>query len=258
MGLFSFRVDATVPGSLARAGVLETPHGTVSTPAFVPVATKATVKALTPVQVQSLGAQIVLANNYHLYLQPGVETVAAGGGLAKFMGWSGPTMTDSGGFQVFSLGVAFGKSVSKFGNQAGAGAKRPAPAEELNIESAKLATVDEEGVTFRSHLNGSSHRFTPESAIDLQHKIGADIIFAFDECPSPEATHEYQRQAMERTHRWAMRCLQHHKGIGDIVQGREKDASSLNPTPCFIWNCARWPFQGFARRKHKSHQCDGV
>ena len=230
MGAFSFRVNAKLAGALGRAGTLETPHGTIETPAFVPVATKATVKALTPEQVASLGAQAVLANTYHLYLQPGSEVVAKAGGLGKFMRWSGPTMTDSGGFQVFSLGAAFGKRLSKFGS------KSDSVTEVFDEEAAgKLARVDEDGVTFRSHRDGSEHRFTPERSIEIQHQIGADIIFAFDECPSPEADKEYQREAMERTHRWALRCLARQKGIGDRVQGIEKaTAPTIHPKPSIL------------------------
>lgn len=220
MSAFSFRVEAKLQHAHGRAGVIETSHGAIHTPAFIPVATKATVKALTPEQVASLGAQAVLANTYHLYLQPGPELVSQAGGLDKFMHWDGPTMTDSGGFQVFSLGAAFGKRLSKFG------AKKGEDQGERNDEAVgKLAKVDEDGVTFRSHIDGSEHRFTPERSIQIQHKIGADIIFAFDECPSPEADYEYQKQAMERTHRWAQRSFAEHRRLGGsqllfgIVQG---------------------------------------
>ena len=207
----SFRIESSTDGSLARAGVIETAHGAIETPAFIPVGTKATVKAVTPEALGTLRTQAVLANTYHLYLQPGPELLESAGGLGKFMGWHGPTMTDSGGFQVFSLGAAFGKRLSKFGN-------RKEESEKIE-ESLPLAKVDDEGVTFRSHRDGSEHRFTPERSIEIQHAIGADIIFAFDECPSPETDHDYQREAMERTHRWALRSLARHKELGEGSAG---------------------------------------
>lgn len=224
MSNLKFSVEQEIPGKLGlpagrqgRAGTLETPHGVIETPAFVTVGTKATVKALTPEQVASLGAQVVLANTYHLYLEPGAEIVAQAGGLNKFMNWSGPTMTDSGGFQVFSLGAAFGKGgVSKFAN---------GDENSLTPSSFALAKIDDDGVTFRSHLDGSEHRFTPESSIKIQQQLGADIIFAFDECTSPQASYEYQQEAMARTHRWAERSLVEFKkdpknqNLFGIVQG---------------------------------------
>lgn len=193
-----FSIEQGIPGQLGRAGLLETQHGVIQTPAFVTVGTKATVKALTPEQVASLGAQVVLANTYHLYLEPGAEIVAQAGGLNKFMNWPGPTITDSGGFQVFSLGAAYGQGgVSKFAND---------KAHQVGSLE-KLAKVDDDGVTFRSHIDGSEHRFTPESSIKIQQQLGADIIFAFDECTSPQASYEYQQEALARTHAWAERSL---------------------------------------------------
>ncbi|MDP3958435.1 MAG: tRNA-guanine transglycosylase, partial [bacterium] len=155
-----FRIEKKLEGSLARAGVLETPHGAIRTPAFAVVGTKGTVKALSPEQVKELGAEVVLANTYHLYLQPGEKIVKDAGGLGAFMGWKGPTMTDSGGFQVFSLGAAFGKTISKF-------VKEDAPQEEsvavydegVASQHGQLAVIDDEGVSFTSHLDGSLHRF---------------------------------------------------------------------------------------------------
>ena len=235
MADFSFDTDAAARRGLYRAGTLVTPHGRILTPAFVPVATKATVKSLAPEQASALGAQVVLGNTYHLYLQPGHREVAAAGGLGRFMHWPGPTMTDSGGFQVFSLGAAFGKRTSKFGSNVVPPLKKhPNILQNVGMlqeeGEARLAKVDDEGVTFRSHIDGSEHRFTPERSIEIQHAIGADIIFAFDECPSPEASEEYQREAMDRTHRWAKRCLVYHKGVGDRIQGGEGEiASNLNP-----------------------------
>ena len=205
----NFKIIKRKKNSLARAGVLETPHGNIETPAFVAVGTKATVKAVTPEQLQALGAQVVLANTYHLYLQPGAERIEKADGLGKFMNWQGPTMTDSGGFQVFSLGAAFGNKTSKIAT----GKNFSVPPEPLP----KLVKIDEDGVTFRSHLDGSEHRFTPEKSIEIQQKIGADIIFAFDECTSPEASYEYQKEALARTHRWARRCL-----LQGLTLNREK------------------------------------
>jgi queuine tRNA-ribosyltransferase len=187
----------------ARAGVLSTPHGDIQTPAFIPVATRATVKALPPDAVRAVGAQAVLGNAYHLYLQPGDDVVAEAGGLASFMAWPGPTFTDSGGFQVLSLGAGFKKTLSM---DPGATSVDDviAPGKE------RLAKVDEDGVTFRSHLDGSTHRFTPEVSIGIQHQLGADIIFAFDELTTLMNSFEYQQASVERTHRWAERSLAEH------------------------------------------------
>ena len=216
----SFSIDEEGPG-LARAGGIATPHGKINTPAFVAVATKADVKGISAPQFKELGIQTVIANTYHLYFSPGEDVVDKAGGVGKFMGFNGPTMTDSGGFQVFSLGEGFGKKVSKFlpdrsrnlppkfrlgSSQRSLLQELPAPAvydEDLATSHGKLAIVDEEGVSFTSHLDGSLHRFTPERSVEIQHKLGADIIFAFDECTSPAAEYDYQKEAMDRTHRWA-------------------------------------------------------
>lgn len=229
----TFTIQNSIPGSLARAGVIHTPHGDIPTPAFVVVGTKATVKGVQPDDLRSVvGNHVTLANTYHLFLQPGHETIAAAGGLHTFANWQMPTMTDSGGFQVFSLGAAFGKGVTKF---AKGDHTEAAQYHGLNVyskeaasEHGKLCIVDEEGVTFTSHLDGSMHRFTAERSIEIQHQIGADIIVAFDECTSPTADYEYQKQAMERTHRWAKRSILAHKqdyaavkrqGLYGVVQG---------------------------------------
>ncbi len=232
----SFTVEAQKPGALARAGVISTPHGTIETPAFVVVGTKASVKSLMPEDLtQYVGNQVTLANTYHLFLQPGHETIKAGGGIHTFANWQMPTMTDSGGFQVFSLGAAFGKGVTKFAKgEVDAETDVPAKAG-LNVYSrkfaedhGKLCIIDEEGVTFTSHIDGSMHRFTAERSIEIQHAIGADIIVAFDECTSPTADYEYQKEAMDRTHRWAKRSILAHKqnyhalkrqGLYGVVQG---------------------------------------
>ncbi|OHA81501.1 MAG: tRNA-guanine(34) transglycosylase [Candidatus Yonathbacteria bacterium RIFCSPHIGHO2_01_FULL_51_10] len=215
----SFQIQKKLPGALGRAGVLSTPHGEIQTPAFVVVGTKGTVKALAPEQVASLGAQVVLANTYHLYLQPGDTRVRDQGGLHRMMHWDKPTMTDSGGFQAFSLGAAFGSNVSKIakGNDAAQNSEE-VTGDELEEPAGKLAKIDEDGVTFRSHIDGSEHKFTPERSIEIQHNLGAEMIFAFDECTSAQASYEYQKEALGRTHRWAERSLAAHKANGDAAQ----------------------------------------
>lgn len=215
-----FGIEKKLKGRLGRAGKLKTPYGVIETPAFVVVGTKATIKSLTPEQVKSVGAQAVLGNTYHLYLQPGDETIKRAGGLNKFMNWDGPTVTDSGGFQVFSLGAGFGKGENKFELKTDI-KKSNLPAQAGKNSHAKLAKIDEDGVEFCSHIDGSKHYFTPEKSIEIQHNIGADIIFAFDECTSPTAEHKYQKEAMERTHRWAERSLARHKKLN------KKDKQSL-------------------------------
>ena len=199
---FNFKLEGS-DGS-ARAGTFSTPHGDIKTPIFMPVGTQATVKSLTPRQLKEIGVQILLSNTYHLYLRPGAEIVEAQGGLHNFMHWDRPILTDSGGFQVFSLGG--------------------------------LRDIDADGVTFKSHIDGSTHRFTPEKAIEIQEKLGADIIMAFDECPQPDNYH-YNQEALERTHRWVERCRIAHKrqdqALFGIVQGgifpelRERSANFI-------------------------------
>lgn len=219
MAALEFIIEKKLKGALGRAGILRTPHGIIETPAFVPVGTAATVKSLTPEEVTGLGGQVILANTYHLYLRPGDETIAKAGGLGKFMNYSGPTMTDSGGFQVFSLGLGNKKGVSKVVKEGAI------PEEEKNGDDVepKLVKIDDDGVTFTSHLDGSTHRFTPERSIAVQENIGADIIFAFDECTSPLVSEEYMRESLDRTHRWAQRSLDAHKrtdqALYGIVQG---------------------------------------
>jgi queuine tRNA-ribosyltransferase len=193
---------------LARTGEIHTPHGIIFTPSFITVGTSATVKALSAEDIAHVGAQVVLANTYHLYLQPGEDTIRAAGGFPKFMNWHGPTMTDSGGFQVFSLGSAFGERVSKVATNTDTKQQDGGTG---NVK--KLATIDDDGVTFRSHRDGSLHRFTPERSMEIQWSLGADIIFAFDECTSPTASYEYQQQAMDRTHAWALRSLVRHNEL---------------------------------------------
>jgi queuine tRNA-ribosyltransferase len=186
--MFSFKILASQ--GRARAGIFTTPHGNLETPVFAPVGTQATVKTLTPAQLDELGATLVLANTYHLYLRPGDDLVAELGGLHHFMQWPHPMLTDSGGFQVFSL--------------------------------AQTRKIDDDGVTFKSHIDGSTHRFTPEKSIQIQEHLGADIIMAFDECSDPN-DHDYSKTAMERTHRWAERSLaaknRTDQALFGIVQG---------------------------------------
>lgn len=221
----------------ARVGTIETPHGVIQTPAFVVVGTKADVKTLTVEQLQALGVQVVLANTYHLYHEPGEETIAKAGGFGPFMHWHGPSMTDSGGFQAFSLGAAFGNSVSKV-----------ATGDEIEDRSevvGQLAQVTDEGVTFKSHIDGSKHLFTPERSMEIQWKLGADMIFAFDECTSPTAPYEYQKKSLDRTYEWAKRSLIRHEELDiqkqqalfGVVQGgrfqdlREEAARTIGALP---------------------------
>lgn len=190
----------------ARVGEIKTNHGIIKTPVFMPVGTRATVKTMTPEEVKDLGAQIILSNTYHLFLRPGPEIIEKAGGLHKFMNWHGPILTDSGGFQVFSLSAN--------------------------------RKITEDGVTFRSHIDGSKQFLSPEVSIDVQNSLGSDIIMAFDECAPYPATYEYIEHSMNRTTRWAKRCKDHHKNTDNqalfgIVQGgmykdlRKKSAEDL-------------------------------
>src|SRR3989344_483663 len=171
-----FKIEKKLKDSLGRAGILKTAHGKIHTPAFLPVVTKASVKALIPEQVLDLGAEVILANTYHLYLQPSDELVAKAGGLHKFMNWHGSIMTDSGGFQVFSLGTAYGKDISKITKITNPSLLIPERFDDS--DAPRLAKVGQDGVSFKSHLDGSIHYITPEKSIQIQHNLGADIIFA--------------------------------------------------------------------------------
>ncbi|MDM8530510.1 tRNA guanosine(34) transglycosylase Tgt [Anaerolineales bacterium HSG25] len=190
MTSFSFDLIHEDPNSQARAGVIHTPHGDIPTPVFAPVGTQATVKTLTPHDLYDLDVTLILSNTYHLYLRPGADLIAEFGGLHQFMQWERPILTDSGGFQVFSL--------------------------------EGLRKIDEDGVNFRSHIDGSKHRFTPETVIGIQEKLGADIIMCFDECPAPD-NYDYNVEALARTHRWAERCksaqTRTDQALYGIVQG---------------------------------------
>lgn len=192
---FNYNLIHKCKQSGARAGVFETPHGVIETPVFMPVGTRATVKAVEPRELEEINAQIILANTYHCYLRPGADLVQKAGGLHKFMNWNRPILTDSGGFQVFSL--------------------------------AKLNKITDNGVEFKSHLDGSTHFFTPEKSIEIQNKLGSDIIMAFDECSDYGVDYEYAKQALNRTEKWLDRCIAYHKNdnqlLFPIVQGNFYD-----------------------------------
>ena len=197
MQQFHFAIEKSDPGSQARAGVLQTPHGPVSTPVFMPVGTQATVKAMSPEELVECGCSCVLANTYHLHLRPGDELVRSGGGLHKFASWEGAMLTDSGGFQVFSL-----RDISK---------------------------ITDDGVVFRSHIDGSERFFSPDRVMEIEHNLGADIIMAFDECPPADADAAHIERAVDRTIRWAKQCAEiharlplhfgHGQALFGIVQG---------------------------------------
>jgi queuine tRNA-ribosyltransferase len=209
---FGFAIDKVLPPQepglkpVGRAGTIFTPHGNILTPAFIPVGTKATVKSVLPESMAELGANALLANAYHLYLQPGADIVDAAGGVGAFMNWPGPTVTDSGGFQVMSLGVGFKKVLAMQADTV----QRD---DVIASNKERLAHVDDDGVTFKSHLDGSMHRFTPEFSMQVQHQLGADIMFAFDECTTLLNTYGYQEQSLERTRLWALRCLEEHQRL---------------------------------------------
>lgn len=204
---FSFDIVSNPDSSSsARAGSINTPHGKVQTPAFIPVGTKATVKSVTPEAMGALGSQALLANAYHLYLQPGSDVVDEAGGLGAFMNWPGPTFTDSGGFQVMSLGAGFKKVLAMETDTV--------QSDDVIAENkTRLAHVDDDGVTFKSHLDGTKHRFTPEFSMQVQHQLGADIMFAFDELTTLMNTRDYQVMSLERTRLWALRCIEEHKKL---------------------------------------------
>ena len=244
-----FKIETKLKNSLGRAAEIDTPHGIIKTPAFVPVGTKGTIKSLTPEQVKSAKSQVILANTYHLYLQPGDEIVKKSGGLGKFMNWNGPTMTDSGGFQAFSLGVAYGHDLGKFISHetlskeiTGEINKKTRPKDNKQTNSNAKAKVTEEGVEFKSIIDGSKHFISPEKSINIQNNLGADIIFALDEFTSPYADKNILKETVDRTYRWAKRSLMEHKrldkqenqSIFGIVQGgkyedlRKKSAREIS------------------------------
>lgn len=190
--MFDFTITAKQENSRARTGILQTPHGEIETPVFMPVGTKATVKTLSPVELDDLNAEIILANTYHLYLRPGSQLIREMGGLHKWMNWNKPILTDSGGFQVFSLAQEKGHSKNGIKTQ---------------------VKIDDNGVTFKSHLDGKKHYLTPEQAIAIQTELGADIIMAFDECAPADSSEKYLREAMQRTHNWLIKCKNEHQKL---------------------------------------------
>ena len=260
-----FTIEHTEKDTLARAGVLATAHGALETPAFVGVATRGTIKAVEPGALLDVGLQIIISNTYHLHLRPGEKTISALGGLHRFSGWPGPTMTDSGGFQVFSLGAGKEQGVGKIASIFPGNASRTGK----HRKGKPLVRLDETGVQFRSIVDGSWRTFTPESVIQIERRIGADIILPLDECTSPLHDEAYTRRAMERTHRWARRALvayrllegdpgapNPHQALFGIVQGgafrtlRERSAQTI----------ADMEFPGFAiggslgRSKEEMHR----
>ncbi len=218
-----FEIHCRDTSSRARVGTLHTLHGSIETPAFMAVATQASVKALTFKDLEEIGLQLLIANTYHLALRPGAEQVAELGGLHTFMNWQHALMTDSGGFQVFSLGAAIRDGVGKIADIFPEEAKLNTP---IRGQAAPLCRIDKDGVTFRSHLDGAIIRLTPEKSMQIQHMLGADLILAFDECTSPLDSYEYTKEALDRTHRWAVQCLEQHdktrrdyQSLFGIVQG---------------------------------------
>lgn len=212
---FTFTLSHRLDGALARTGIIHTPHGDIATPAFIPVGTQATLKSLTPEQLSDTGAQAMLCNAYHLYLRPGHHLVDAAGGLGTFMHWDKPTFTDSGGFQVMSLGAGFKKVIDMSGDQA----EKPLTKKE------KLAWIDNDGVRFKSHLDGSVHRFTAELSMQIQHGLGADIMFAFDELTTLYDSRSYQEESLrDRTHPWALRSLAEHVRLTEVRKDKPYQA----------------------------------
>lgn len=247
MGL-TFDIHFRDTQSRARAGILHTAHGDIETPAFMAVASQASVKALTPEDLETVGVQLLIANTYHLALRPGAEQIAELGGLHAFMNWQHPLMTDSGGFQVFSLGAAIRDGVGKiadiFPDETPTLHPPPSKTGEGRGGGVPLCKIDDNGVSFRSHLDGALMRLDPERSLQIQHQLGADFILAFDECTSPLDTYAYTREALARTHRWAERCLEEHaktrrayQSLFGIVQGgayrdlREESARVIGSLP---------------------------
>ncbi len=223
---FSFEIFHKDSKSRARTGVIHTPHGDIQTPSFVPVGTQATVKSLTPEELHTLGVQLFFVNTYHAYLRPGIDVIQKFGGLHSFMHWNKPLITDSGGFQVFSLGqkryvnIAISESAvldrEKFTKNV---SKHVAVKEHVYPDDyrpvGELVRIDDDGVTFTSHWDGSEHRFTPEKSMEIQHILGSDIHISFDECTPYPTTHAYAKKAMERTHVWAKQSLAAHVSLSE-------------------------------------------
>lgn len=223
---YPIRTAAHLQPDRRPAGPSAHPHGVIETPIFMPVGTKATVKAMTPEELQAIGSQIILSNTYHLYLRPGHELIAKAGGLHRFMHWDGPILTDSGGFQVFSLG--------------------------------ELRKITEEGVAFQSHNDGSRHFISPEKAVEIQTALGSDIMMAFDECAPYPADREYVKKSLERTTRWAKRCKEAHwntekQALFGIVQGAcTRTCGSRAPGSCWSWISPAMPWAASASGSPRS------
>ncbi len=207
-----FKVNHQDKSTRARIGIIQTAHGDIETPIFMPVGTQATVKTLDSSDLKKLNTQIILGNTYHLHLRPGEDLIAKAGGLHQFMNWNKPILTDSGGFQVFSLGLQKEKKSGE-----------------------KFVKIDDDGVTFHSHLDGSTHRFTPEESIKIQHQLGADIIMAFDECTPDDASEKYIYEAMDRTHNWAVRSLNTHKRLSTLALKHKKTQNSKLKTRNYLF-----------------------
>lgn len=236
--MISFRITKKSKRSQARLGVLKTPHGTVQTPAFVAVATQGTVKALTHEQLQTTGTQIAISNTFHLHLKPGEDMVAKHGGLHTFAKLPVPLMTDSGGFQVFSLGFGKDLQIGKIGNGQKTGSVKKG-------NQPKDIRITDRGVWFRSPVDGKKLFLGPKESIRIQQKLGADIILAFDECPPPVADYDYNKASLEKTHAWAKQCLTYHtskQALYGIVQGGKYKDLRLQ-SAAFIGSL---PFDGFA------------
>jgi len=261
MSNFDFTILKTSKKSLARRGIIRTPHGNIETPAFIPVGTQATVKGLTPEELESLDVQIIFANTYHLFLRPGEKIIKDLGGLHQFMHWNHPIITDSGGFQVFSLGAGLEQGVGKIASIFPEERLMQAPNSKFQIPNSTKSNrikITEEGVEFKSHIDGKKILLTPEKSIQIQKDLGADLILAFDECTSPLADYKYTKKSMERTHRWAIKSLETFKNqkskiksqndklkcknkqeIYGIIQGgaykdlREKSAQFIGKLPFF-------------------------
>ncbi len=217
----NFSVTKKLDGTLARTGVISTPNGVIETPAFIVGGTQATVKALTPEQVLQLGGQSILVNAYHLMLRPGADVIKTAGGVHKFMNFNKPIFSDSGGFQVFSLGMAYKKGIDATSHSV------KGDSSQAVHSKSQLTKVMDEGVHFRSHLDGNKLFMTPESSMEIQHLIGADIHMCFDELTSPLANRDYIKKAMDRTHVWADRCMNRHKELNDKHLAHDENLQAL-------------------------------
>ncbi|MFC1646781.1 tRNA guanosine(34) transglycosylase Tgt [Patescibacteria group bacterium] len=246
MKKFKFKIKYQDKITKARLGEITTPHGKIQTPAFVPVGTQATVKSLTPEDLYTIDTHLFFVNTYHAYLRPGVDIIKKAGGLHKFMNWERPLITDSGGFQVFSLGtkkfvnIAISESAVLDREKFTQKKSRKANVKDNVFPDdyrpiGELVKIDEDGVTFTSHWDGTKHRFTPEVSMQLQWDLGSDIHIAFDECAPYPSTHEYTAKAMDRTHRWAARSLEEHRRLchceESVVQQATKQSRTGSPRP---------------------------